>query len=317
MLLHHQTAARAAILLLLLLVACGSHAAAALPRPAIPAPYQEFLYQDRISIKYREIQQGHPYTLLFLHGFGAGSHYWRELEEHFAARYNTVALDLKGFGYSAKPLDRNYRLQDQVDLVKAFIQAKNLNNLILVGHSLGGGVALLTALELPQDRVQALVLLDNASYAQPLPDFIHLLRTPLINTLGPALLPDRLLVRSLLKKVFTDHTKITEDMIQQYVTYLKTPGAYHALRQTARQIIPENVDDIIDRTVNLKLPVLLIWGENDRILPLESGRRLQEDIQGSELVVIPGVGHDPHEENPVATIQAIADFLDRRLPPRP
>lgn len=291
-----------------------------LPRP-LPAQhnapalsgYQEFLYQGNISIKYRENHQGHPYTMLFLHGFGAGSHYWRHLEEHFAAAYNTVALDLKGFGYSDKPRDGNYRVSDQADLVKDFIAAKNLDNIILVGHSMGGAVALFTYFKTRPGLVKSLILLDNASYGQELPDFIRLLQTPVLNTLGPALLPDRLLVKQMLQKVFYDQSKITEAMIQQYVDYLKIPGAHQALRETAKQIIPANVDEIIDQTVNLNIPVLIIWGENDQVLPLSSGQRLHYDIKDSEFVIIPDAGHDPHEEKPAETIQAMTSFLNRRL----
>ena len=136
------------LLLLTSLLLCGfiNHQASAQSAAAL-APYQEFIYQGNISIKYRELNQGHPYTMVFIHGFGAASHYWRELEEHFAGTYNTVALDLKGFGYSAKPKDGKYRVSDQADLVKAFIEAKNLSNIILVGHSMGGAVALLTSFQ--------------------------------------------------------------------------------------------------------------------------------------------------------------------------
>jgi pimeloyl-ACP methyl ester carboxylesterase len=178
--------------------------------------YQDFLYQGNIPIKYRENHQGHPCTLLFIHGFGAASHYWHGLEEHFADRYNTVALDLKGFGYSAKPEDGHYRVSDQADLVKSFITAHKLANLILVGHSMGGAVALLTYFKLPPALVKGLILLDSASYGQELPDFVRLLRMPVVGTVGPALLPDRLLVKQMLQKVFYDDTKITEDMISQY-----------------------------------------------------------------------------------------------------
>ncbi len=102
--------------------------------------------------------------------------------------------------------------------------------------------------------------------------------------------------------------KLPTTMIQQYTTYLKTPGAYQALRETAKQIIPENVDEIIDNTVNLKIPVLIIWGENDQILSLSSGQRLHYDIKDSEFVIIPESGHDPHEEKPAETIQAMTHF---------
>ena len=302
------------LLLLTALPVCGfiNHTASAQPAAAL-APYQEFIYQGNISIKYRELYQGHPYTMLFIHGFGAASHYWRDLEEHFAATYNTVALDLKGFGYSNKPRDGKYRISDQADLVKAFIEEKNLSNVILVGHSMGGAVALLTHFKSKPGLVKGLILLDNASYGQELPEFVHLLRTPVLNTVGPAILPDNLMVKHMLQQVFYDQTKITEDMISQYTTYLKTPGAYHALRETAKQIIPENVDEIIDQTVNLKIPALIIWGENDQILPLSSGQRFHDDIKDSEFVIIPESGHNVHEEKPAETIQAMTDFLNRRV----
>ncbi|MBM4287519.1 MAG: alpha/beta hydrolase [Deltaproteobacteria bacterium] len=276
--------------------------------------YKEFLYQGTISIKYREHNPGHPCTLLFIHGFGAASHYWRALEDYFASSYNTIALDLKGFGYSAKPRDGKYRLTDQAELLTAFIQEKNLRNIILVGHSMGGAVALLTTFRVKEPLIKGLILLDNASYAQEPPEFIRLLRTPVLNRLGPALLPDRFLVRRLLQQVFWDKEKITDEMIRTYCTYLQLPGAHYALRQTAYQIVPDNVDEIIDQTVRLKLPVLIIWGENDQILALSSGQRLHYDIKKSEFVIIPESGHNPHEEKPAETIRAMASFLSRRIP---
>ncbi len=165
------------LLLLPFILLCGftSHGVADQYAAALFS-YQEFMYQGNISIKYRELNQGHPYTMVFIHGFGAASHYWRDLEEHFAGTYNTVALDLKGFGYSAKPKDGKYRVSDQADMVKAFIEAKNLSNIILVGHSMGGAVALLTHFKLKPGLVKGLILLDNASYGQELPDFVHLLK---------------------------------------------------------------------------------------------------------------------------------------------
>lgn len=276
-------------------------------------PYQEFLYQDSIAIKYRERQAGHSYTMVFIHGFGAGSHYWQALEEHFAGSYNTIALDLKGFGFSDKPRDGKYRVSDQAEMLAAFLDSKNLRDVILVGHSMGGAVALLTHFRLDPGRVKALILLDNASYGQVLPDFIQVLRDPILGVLGPALLPDRLLMRSVLGKVYYYKTNITAARMQPYLDSLKTPGAHYALRQTAKQLIPENVDEIIEKTVNLDIPVLIIWGENDQVLPLSSGQRLHHDVKVSEFVIIPNAGHNPHEEQTEATIEAMEAFLQRQL----
>lgn len=282
-----------------------------LPAATLP-PYQEFLYQGSISIKYRETEQGHPVSMVFIHGFGAASHYWQALEEHFSKRYNTIALDLKGFGYSDKPRDGRYGVSDQAEMLVAFLQSKNLQDVILVGHSMGGAVALLTHFKSKPDLVKAMILIDNASYGQMLPDFIQVLKHPVWGVLGPALLPDRLLMQKVLEKVYSDKKLITPARMQPYLDALKTPGAHYALRQTARQLIPKNVDEIIDKTVNLDIPVLIIWGENDQVLTLSSGQRLHYDVKTSEFVIIPGAGHNPHEEQTEATIGAMESFLKRR-----
>lgn len=292
---------------------CGSAPDGREREAAGTASAQEFRYQDTIRLRYWERQEGHPYTLLFLHGFGAGSHYWREVAEYFASTVNTIALDLKGFGYSDKPRDGKYRLRDQAEIVKAFIESKNLTNVILVGHSMGGAVALLTHFELPPGTVKGLILLGTAAYGQQLPNFFHFLRTPVLNQVVPALLPTRLVVKQVLRRVLSDQSKVTEAMIQQYVSYLKTPNAYYAARETAKQIVPDNVDEIIDRTIHLEIPVLIIWGEEDKILALSSGQRLHYDIKGSEFVIIPEAGHNVHEDKPAETIQAMEGFLRRRI----
>ncbi len=305
----------AVIVALALLVGSGPVAQAALP-----GDYQEFLYQGQIRIKYRQRQQGQAQTLFFIHGFGAGSHYWRDLEEHFSKNFNTIALDLKGFGYSDKPLDGNYRLSDQAALVTSFLEAKDLRQVILVGHSLGGAVALLSALQQPAGRIIGLILVDPATYGQPLPDFMKLLRLPVLGLLLPALLPPDLQVKRMLSMVFAEKTKITPAMIQQYVEYLQMPGAAAAMRETAKEIYWEDLDGVRAKTAALNLPVLIIWGDRDQVLPPDSGRRLQAEIKGAELVLIPGSGHNPHEENPAATVAAMASFLQRRLAgngPRP
>ncbi len=288
------------LLLLTALPVCGfiNHTASA-QSAATMAPYQEFIYQGNISIKYRELNQGHPYTMLFIHGFGAASHYWRDLEEHFAATYNTVALDLKGLRLFGQTQGRRTTASAiRPTWSRPSSRKKTCPTSFWWVIPWAGAVALLTHFKSKPGLVKGLILLDNASYGQELPEFVHLLRTPVLNTVGPALLPDKLMVKHMLQQVFYDQTKITEDMIRQYTTYLKTPGAYHALRETAKQIIPENVDEIIDQTVNLKIPVLIIWGENDQILPLSSGQRLHYDIKDSEFVIIPESGHNVHEEKP-------------------
>ncbi|MGA2937322.1 MAG: alpha/beta hydrolase [Syntrophobacteraceae bacterium] len=112
-----------------------------------------------------------------------------------------------------------------------------------------------------------------------------------------------------LKQCFFDHTQITDDMVATYAAYLSLPGASRTLIKTAQQILPPNLDEISERYKSITIPALLIWGEKDTIVPLHIGRKLAENIPHSKLVVIPNCGHNPHEECPTQTTEAMASFL--------
>ena len=119
----------------------------------------------------REEGQGDP--ILMLHGFAASHYTWRYLIADLKRDYRVIAVDLKGFGKSGKPVDGKYSIFDQADLVTQFIRRKNLTNVTLVGHSLGGAVALATTLKLIERQkkspISKLILLDSLTYKQPLP----------------------------------------------------------------------------------------------------------------------------------------------------
>ncbi len=279
----------------------------------LPAGYEEFLYQGQVRIRYQQHWQGHPQTLVFIHGFGANSLYWLPLTDQLRHRYNTVALDLKGSGYSDKPRDGRYRLSDQAAIVAAFLEVRDLRRVVLVGHSLGGAVALLTALQQNQGRIIGLILVDSAAQGQPLPDFVRVLRLPVVGLLLPALLPDRLIMRHVLTQVFADPRRVTPELIDLCLPFLKMPGAWEALRETAKQIYWEDLDAVRDALARFTLPALILWGEQDRLFSVDSARQLQKVIPGAELVIIPNAGHNPHEEQPAATLAAMTSFLQRRL----
>jgi pimeloyl-ACP methyl ester carboxylesterase len=97
--------------------------------------------------------------------------------------------------------------------------------------------------------------------------------------------------------------------VEAYAAPLGLPGAKYALRQTARQIIPDNIDDLITKYREINVPTLIIWGREDKIIPLENGKRLHQAIKDSKLVIIDRSGHNPHEERPKEVLEAIRGFL--------
>jgi len=289
------------------------------PVPAPPASLSRdwgvrrtFDYQG-IKINYYDAGQGPP--VLLLHGFGGCAYTWRYLIPPLAAAHRVLTLELKGFGLSDKPLDGHYAVADQAKMVAAFIRRQDLHDLVIMGHSLGGGVALMTYLGLQEDdpgRIDKLVLIDSAGYRQKLPWFIRLAKIPGADALG-ALLPPRFAADLVLKKCYYHKDQITEEQIDTYAYYGSLPGAQEAISQTAKQLVlkDKEMEALIAQYRTIQVPVLLIWGVEDEVVPLNVALNFTRDLPNAQLVPLRRCGHIPPEEEPEATRQAIMDFLKK------
>ena len=270
--------------------------------------------ENPVDLYYEIHGTGNP--IILLHGLGGNLYTWRHLIKPFESHWRLILFDLKGAGKSPKPEDNNYSMFDQGELIYRFIIQKNLRNVTLVGHSFGGGVALVVALKLEKydpQRLSGLILMDTVAYPQKLPGVIRMLRMPVIGVLGLYLIPDRTKVRNMLESIYFDDSKITPADVEAYAAPLSLPGAKFALRQTAKQIIPENMAEIIGMYPRIMVPTLIIWGREDSIIPLANGMRLHNDIKNSQLVIINRCGHDPPEERPEKVIEIMQKFLDDQV----
>jgi pimeloyl-ACP methyl ester carboxylesterase len=289
----------AACILTLFLSACAS--AAARP-PVVVSPPLE-LYVEKFG-------SGPP--LVALHGFGGSTYSWHAIRDVLSTSNTVYAFDLKGFGKSPKPRDGKYSVYDQAALVLDFIARNNLTNVTLLGHSFGGGVALAAAAELEERHpgvLSKLVLIDAASYKQGLPWFVDILRWPILGSLSQQILTERKQIRIVLEHCYLNKKLVTKDQIESYVAPLFLPGAKYALRETAEQIIPKNIAVLNARYPHIKVPTLILWGRQDRVVPLVNGERLSKAIPNSTLVVLENTGHIPHEETPQLVRKPLADFL--------
>jgi pimeloyl-ACP methyl ester carboxylesterase len=152
-------------------------------------------------------------------------------------------------------------------------------------------------------------LLDSVSYPQDFPFFIRLLRIPVLNKAALAFLPDKTSTKIVLNAAFFDTSKISDEMVNMYASYLRLEGSHHALIATADQIVPPDMASVIQKYKSINIPVLLIWGEQDKVIPVVHGRRLFEDIPTAQLQTIDACGHIPQEECPERTIDLIENFL--------
>ena len=259
---------------------------------------------------YKEVYgAGDP--ILCLHGLGANIYSWRHFITPFSQNNKLMLVDLKGCGRSPKPLDTHYSTEDKVEDIYNLILEENLTNLTLVGNSLGGAIALLVAIRLGKqepDRLSKLVLIDSAGDKGNLPPHLNLLRSPLGIPII-YLAPSKLAALMTLRLCYFDRRRITQEQVNAYAAPLANRGGRHALLHTARQCIPANADELIGQIATIKVPTFILWGREDKVIPLKVGQLLHQLIPNSTLEVIEHCGHIPQEEKPDETVASISRFL--------
>lgn len=273
-----------------------------------------YKFSEQVTINYEE-HGNFEETMVFLHGFGASIETWRDIQAGLQNKYKLFFLDLKGFGLSSKPDDGKYSLEDHAEIVLAFIRDKKLTNVTLVGHSYGGAVSLVTYIKAKREGnehiIRRMILVDSAAYLQDFPFFIKVLRKPFINWIVMNIVPSRMRASYTLRRLFHDPEKVSEKIIERYATFFNQPNSYNSFVESAEQILPQNPEAIIEDIKKIHVPSLILWGENDTVIPVEHAYRLNLDIRNSSLVIIPACGHIPHEEKPEESLKAIVNFMEK------
>jgi pimeloyl-ACP methyl ester carboxylesterase len=272
-----------------------------------------FVSIDGTAIHYRASLRPSPaVALVLIHGLGASLESWCDVCPRLAADFSVVSVDLKGSGHSSKPNDAKYSSRDQAMLLVDVIAAIGLTDVVLIGHSFGGAVALLTHL-LMADRTSScrssgLVLINSAGYRQKLPWFVRFIRNPLFRVLA-FFTPPRLIARFVLKRMFSVKSRVTKQRVDRYAYFFDLPGSLDAFIATAQQIIPADAENVERQYPSIRVPALIIWGADDPVIPLSHAHRFHADIAGSELRVLEDTGHVPHEERPDVVADLISAFV--------
>lgn len=250
-------------------------------------------------------------AFVLLHGYGASAFTWRYWADGLAERGHVVLVDLKGFGSAPKPDDGRYSPLHQAELVRALLRSAGHRRVTLVGHSMGGAVALLVALgSEPPGLVGRLVLVAGAAYRQRIPPFVRLARFRRMSTAALRLVGARRVVRFVLRGVVYDPAVVRPAWVEGYADPLESADARRVLVDTARALEPPDMDRWVARLPDLDLPTLLLWGRHDPVVPLWVGERLARELPRARLHVLEACGHLPAEEQPEASLRALLDFLD-------
>lgn len=310
---HRAFINAAALLAALSLTGCGQMPMPVYSTPAAAAAYAPAAHPAKLATE----ELGHGKPIVLLHGLGASRYTWRHLLPELAKTNRVIAIDMKGFGNSEKPLDERYSVFDQAQLISEYLRQHDLHNVTLVGHSFGGGVALATALadmDTKANRVERLVLLDSIAYRQPMPLFFQLLRTPVIGEIGMSLVPPEVQITRALQIAYHYSGKVEAETVRNYAAPLHSEGGRHALFHTINSLEPESADSMAARYPELKVPALLLWCEHDRIVPITFGRKLAHDLPNSRIHFILNCGHVPQEEQPTDTLHSIQQFVRQDRP---
>lgn len=245
------------------------------------------------------IVQGAEYgtdgAIVLLHDIVAGAFAWDAVLPSLAGLGRAVyAIDMLGYGESAHPWPADTSPWGHADTLNFLLRSLNLTNVVLVGHGLGGGVAQILATRLFHDHVAALVLIDSICYLDafaenwPLPDMKKRqdFDAPK-NTEVEDLIYD---LRATLPNAVVD-TKRFDNMLDNYVQPWNSELGKEVLLQHIRLLVPWYVNSVSSDLKTMGKPTLLVWGEQDHIVPIRYGQRLHHDIPGSTLVIVPNAGH--------------------------
>ncbi|MFQ5917038.1 MAG: alpha/beta fold hydrolase [Candidatus Binatia bacterium] len=276
----------------------------------IPRITEAFIY-DGVSIHYKDMGAGRP--IVFLHGYAASLDTWRLMEDALRTKYRLVLVDLKGHGYSARPHDSKYSIEDHAEIVIGLINHLALENVVLVGHSFGAGIALVAALEANKtspEIVSSLVLIGATFNLDDLPLALRLLGTPVIGWLAMKLTSASFRTRLILEQAYYDDEKVTAPLIEMYARYQNIPRTDYALLKTAAQFITTNFPEVKKGLNDLHIPVLNILGEHDEIINRSSAEEVCRLLLSCKFVTIENVGHIPQEEAPDNLLALLRDFLD-------
>ena len=274
------------------------------------APEDKFIMIDDVNYHYMEYP-GPGRDIFLLHGFASSTYTWEKVIPYLTGKgYHVWALDMKGFGWSDKPEDAKYDTVTLMQEVNKWMDVVGLKDVVFVGNSLGGAIAVLMALEHP-DKTDLLVLIDSAGYPIDKPFVIKMAKIPLAGEITK-LFFGRWVVERTLKEVMFNDDKVTEEQIDAYFKRMSTENALDAQVALARSIDFEAMSIYTKRIPEIKNRTLIIWGENDEWIPLESGHNFSKDLSNSTLVILPECGHIPQEEKPEQTAQIMIDFIESR-----
>jgi pimeloyl-ACP methyl ester carboxylesterase len=295
-----------------------------IPRPVpvstLPPQFDEWqieLHGRRVI--YRVAGNGPPVVLI--HGMLNSSSHWRSVALNLAREYTVIAPDLIGHGDSAAPRG-DYSLGAHAASIRDLLAAMGIDHASIVGHSLGGGVAMQFFYQFPQ-RTERLVLISSGGLGHEVSPMLRTAALPGISALLSSTIHPRLLgaLMDAGRRLREREVRLGVYMqaIARALRPLENADARQAFLQTLRAVIDVHGQRVsaTDRLYLLEsMPTMIVWGERDNTIPLQHGREAHEAIPHSHFKTLPRAAHFPHLEDPEGLADALREFLQATQPGR-
>lgn len=246
--------------------------------------------------------------LVLIHGMFVSHFYFRPVIDELRRRFRVICVDLPGFGESDRPPPARFRYDPHAhaSVVAEVLDQLDVPRALVIGHSMGGGVALALAARHP-DRVARLVVANAWVYPIEMPLAGRAVLRPLVGDFIWKNVYGRRDLKNHFRNVFRDPALATEELVDYYWERFNRAGARDAGLAALRAFaaLPDNTSD----PGRVRCPTLVVWGEEDKMFPLAHGKRLERQIPGARLFVVPACGHSPHEERPDEFLRGVLPFL--------
>jgi pimeloyl-ACP methyl ester carboxylesterase len=252
--------------------------------------------------------------VVLVHGSNASLHTWERWVEQLGPRWRVISMDMPGHGLTGQTSDGDYTIERAAEIVEEVRVHFDLGQIHLAGNSRGGRIALTYGVGYP-DQILSLGLV-NASGApwdvveepdEDEPAIYRIMRMPGMADAMRNFLP-RSLVEEAMLNAFSDKSMVTDVMVDRYVDLIRHPGNREATM--LRYAMPYTTD-AYDRADQITVPVQIMWGDEDRLVPVSAAYKFQQAFPGADMRVYPGVGHTPMEEIPEQSATDYENFLFR------
>lgn len=272
-------------------------------------PQDQYVKVGQINTRYW-VEGNKGTKIVLLHGGGGSIEFWLYNINALAQSHCVYAVDMVGSGRSDKP-QASYSLTYQAQFIKDFMDALRIESATLIGNSMGGGVALQLALMFPH-QVENLVLVDSFGLGKEIAIALRLVTLPFVKRFFH---PSRRMLASTLKHNFHDSTLIPTEWIELRYPIFALADRKQALVAIAKAnldvfgVRPQVFNRIVEQLSSITAPTLIVWGKQDRILPVAHAHIAAKNLPNARLHIFEDCGHHPHLERPKDFNSLVLEFL--------